>query len=501
MFFDTVMRCLQVVTIDLKADERPYKIFESLNAKGKVLTPADLIRNYIAMTLPDTIQDEVFRTQWAYIDDALQEKREVGSSRFGELTGFFRHYLAMCTENLYNKEHIYERFRDRIERDFSVSAAFIAEIANLRRFAGYYDKLLRPEHESHPVIRTALMRLRTFEMSTAFPFLLRAYAAYETGGISVDQFTGILQILENYVVRRYLCGKQANYLNTMFPALWKEIDPDRFIVSLKESIALKQCPTDQEVRQAVRTAKKYAGNLDRLNLIFNTINRKLSEGTGAYTVPDAAPTIEHVMPQSVATDAWKEELGEDWEEIHKQYLHTMGNLTLVTQTWNSSLSNAPFILKKQRLAENGLRINSDYFGQSLPGWDKDAILTRADWLTDKMLEIWPTLDVTVKAIPKVGKPRAVTVLGDRFTVSKWTEVLYHVADTVAVLLGDAFPAYATEFPHLFLTEAPSPNHEPRKLSNGWWLCAYWGPANIVKYSHQLISHAGLSKSDLSIEDA
>ncbi len=140
--YDTILRCFQVVTIDLKSDEQPYKIFESLNGKGKPLTPADLVRNYVAMTLPYEMQEAVFTKHWEFIDAALAEKREVGSSGYGELTGFLRHYLAMRTKNLSNREHIYERFRDRVKH-FSPDA-FAAEIATLHRFAEYYDRLVAP---------------------------------------------------------------------------------------------------------------------------------------------------------------------------------------------------------------------------------------------------------------------------------------------------------------------------------------------------------------------
>lgn len=498
--FGTIMRCLQVVTIDLKADERPYKIFESLNAKGKELTPADLIRNYIAMTLPDTVQDEVFRTQWAYVDNALQEKNDVGSSGFGELTGFFRHYLAMRTENLYNKEHIYARFRDRVERDFSSPEAFITEITTLRRFATYYDKLLRPEHEVQPSIQDMLSRLRVFEMSTAFPFLLRAYNAYETGSITIDQFTDLLKTLESYVVRRFLCGKQANYLNTMFPALWKEVDPERFSQSLNEAIATKQFPSDEDVRQAVRTAKKYAGgNLRRLGLIFDSINRKLSEGTGAYTMPDAAPTIEHIMPQSPPTETWKVELGDDWEEVYERYRHTLGNLTPVTQSWNSSLSNDPFVVKKAKLAANGLRINSVYFSKPLGDWTEESILERADWLADTILEIWPMPSTLT---PFSGnQPKTLMILGNCYTVTDWKGVLVQTAQVVADKLGDQFPSIASQFPRLFSIEEPSWNRGPQVLSNGWWLCTFWKDANRKKYSQEVSVAAGIPKSERAVEEA
>lgn len=50
-------------------------------------------------------------------------------------------------------------------------------------------------------------------------------------------------------------------------------------------------------------------------------------------------TIEHIMPQTLS-DKWKDVLGEDWERVHEQYLHTMANLTLTG--YNSQYSNLSF---------------------------------------------------------------------------------------------------------------------------------------------------------------
>ena len=58
--FNVLMTSLQVVFINLSQNERPYEIFESLNYKGKSLTQADLVRNYIAMKLPPERQEPVF---------------------------------------------------------------------------------------------------------------------------------------------------------------------------------------------------------------------------------------------------------------------------------------------------------------------------------------------------------------------------------------------------------------------------------------------------------
>jgi uncharacterized protein with ParB-like and HNH nuclease domain len=63
-FFVALSNCFQVVFIELSKDESPYKIFESLNAKGKPLSQADLVRNYIAMKLPTAKQEKVFIEYW-----------------------------------------------------------------------------------------------------------------------------------------------------------------------------------------------------------------------------------------------------------------------------------------------------------------------------------------------------------------------------------------------------------------------------------------------------
>jgi uncharacterized protein with ParB-like and HNH nuclease domain len=84
--YRVIVQCFQVVYISLTGNESPYKIFESLNAKGKDLSQADLVRNYIAMRLTFQDQEKVFDSHWSKIETLLQEKRTVSKSGIGELT-------------------------------------------------------------------------------------------------------------------------------------------------------------------------------------------------------------------------------------------------------------------------------------------------------------------------------------------------------------------------------------------------------------------------------
>lgn len=70
-------------------------------------------------------------------------------------------------------------------------------------------------------------------------------------------------------------------------------------------------------------------------------------------------TIEHIMPQNKnLSSEWQAELGTDWQEIQKKYLHTIGNLTLTA--YNSEMSDRPFLEKMGMpggFKESALRLN------------------------------------------------------------------------------------------------------------------------------------------------
>jgi len=125
-------------------------------------------------------------------------------------------------------------------------------------------------------------------------------------------------------------------------------------------------------------------------IILESINRKLSEGSGGYTVLSGPATIEHILPQTPSQE-WKDDLGVMWDQIHRDYVHTIGNLTLVTGEWNSELSNSSFDVKKAKLARHALRLNSAYFSRPFTKWGRDEILGRTEELVNIILELWPSL--------------------------------------------------------------------------------------------------------------
>lgn len=490
--FLVLVNCLQVVFINLNQDEKPYQIFESLNSKGKPLTQSDLVRNYIAMRLPDADQMPLYEQYWADIERMLSENRTI--ARIGERTAFLRHYLAFRTGVLFNLEHIYIRFRDRMEREFRSNEAFIEELKTLHRFARHYHRVAHPDHEPEPNIRTALDRLSLLEPATSYPLMLALYERMHEGRLNTRQLTECIRIIENYFVRRYLTGEPSNYTNRMFPSLIPELSGSDVPTSLRRALARKNYPSDKRLLETLKGIELYDNRSQRrLVFILEAINRAYSDGTGGYTMLDGAATVEHIMPQTL-NEGWKRYLGPDWERIHREYVHTFGNLTLVTGDWNASLSNLPFDQKRERLNQHALLMNQRYF-ESVGTWDEQAILQRAEHLSQIVLSVWPKLDDVFDLDQLTGrKPYAIVILGETYRVKSWRQLAVRLTDTVVDLVSD-FDYIAAQFNDSLIKE-PKKNYDP--LKNGYYLYVKLSSKYIWTYCQKLASLAGLSSEDWEI---
>ncbi len=505
--FNVLMTSLQVVFINLNQGERPYEIFESLNYKGKSLTQADLVRNYIAMKLPPQRQEPVFIELWSPVEEMLLEKRTVGRSRLGELTAFLRHYFAYPSSELsneplgvlINEEHVYSRFRDRGEK--MAVPDFEQELTRIKRFARYYDRFLRPQHEPDKEVRHQLERLNVLEIATGYPFLLFMYDRWQQGHLSREAFLDGLRLIETYMVRRFLNRDSTNYLNKMFPSLVKDLkdaDAAGFVAQLRQALGARNEPSDVRLRQSAETVDLYRRDIytrQKLALVFDTVNRYLSAGSGAYTVLSDDPTIEHIMPQT-PTEAWKRHLGENWQQDY-QLLHTLGNLTVVTQDWNSQLSNDSYSVKRQKLAGHGLLLNQAYFGEQAPDvWNGQSIRGRAQWLMARITEIWPQLSETSSSWDE--KPKAVVILDEVYPASSWRDVLRRTAEVVAQWCGDKFEEQVVAKKPSYFTRKPS-SDAWHQLQNGWWVYFNLNADTIKEISAAIIEAAGIPEDEYDVE--
>ena len=115
------------------------------------------------------------------------------------------------------------------------------------------------------------------------------------------------------------------------------------------------------------------------------INSHLEGGTGEYKVDPRMVNFEHVLPQK--PDQW----GLDSGEI-QEYIHQIGNLTLVSKKINSKIGNKPISGKLNELKKSELSITKELVNNITKNnekWDESAIVSRGHEMATMSFEkIW-----------------------------------------------------------------------------------------------------------------
>jgi uncharacterized protein with ParB-like and HNH nuclease domain len=368
--YNVIRNHLVLVSIVLDKDDNPYLIFESLNAKGRPLTQADLIRNFFFMRIDVRLQEKMYAEHWKPMQDRLGEN----------LTEYIRHFL-MRDGKIVRQNDIYFTLKDSIEsHSHDEIIAYLQEVA---AFSRYYAKLLQPQEEKGAKIRDRMIRLNRYEATTAYPFLLNVYHDYEGKRLSEADFAAILDILDSFLIRRFICGVATSGLTKIFPSLYSQAERGASLVDgVRQTLRDKSFPRDQQFKEQFVSAKIYGGDrLPKAKLILERLEFSFDH---KEPVDPETLTIEHIMPRT-PTDWWRQHLGDDWEAVHEEWLDTVGNLTLTG--YNSELSNFDFPTKKGQLEGSHVELNK-YFA-SIGVWDEQAIARRGEFLAERALTVWP----------------------------------------------------------------------------------------------------------------
>lgn len=480
---------LLLVSIVLDADDNPHLIFESLNAKGLVLTAADLIRNYFFMRIHVDRQESLYEDHWRNMQEQLGDS----------LSECVRHFLMKDGE-IVKQGDVYFALKERADKNLRGEDQVVEYLTTLSRYADYYSKLLDPERETSPAIRTRMQRLNRIEVTTAYPFLLNIYNEYAQARISEADFAEILDILENFMIRRWVCSVPSYGLNKVFPALFHQASAEPTLVDgVKAVLRSKNYPRDDEFVDRLTRSRLYASGerAAKTKLLLECLERHSDH---REPVAMDALTIEHVMPQTLTT-GWQEQLGADWEGTYDELLHTLGNLTLTG--YNVPLSNSPFAQKRQLLLESHIDLNK-YF-RDVAAWNADAIRQRAHCLAETALEVWPYFGGTdAGPTPPRGvtnrKPAAVVIFGQRIAASTWRDVAQRTFEAIAERDPEAFDHVVAQFPRYIATQEGN-LREARRLANGMFMETHFSANSLYTACVQVTEAAGLSSDDWRVEFA
>jgi hypothetical protein len=174
----------------------------------------------------------------------------------------------------------------------------------------------------------------------------------------------------------------------------------RFVLGQKDSKTIKWPDDVAFERDWLR--RPFYGNFrrERVVMILQAIEEHYLKGD-AKSEPIvqfdfAKLQIEHIMPQ-VWQENWPVKGREEAVRLRETKINAIGNLTLISEKLNPSLSNAPWLNpspekrgKRSALNDHSvLRINSKLVNAYPTHWDESCIDERARTLFNAAREIWP----------------------------------------------------------------------------------------------------------------
>ena len=396
---------LQVVVIDLDKEDDAQIIFETLNARGVPLLPADLLRNFIFLRAArdGLSQDDLYEKYWSGFDDEFWRKQVNQGRLFRPRSDLFvQHFLAGRQATDIPIGHLYVEYKYWIRQKKPFSSV-TEEVATLARQRDAFRRLMDPQKDD-PLHQLATF-LSSFEMSTAYPPLLLMLDT----DLSANDWKEIGVTIESYIVRRAVCGLTTKNLNRVFFGLARDVQkntptPDSvqayFSGLSGESV---EWPTDEKFFKAWLTNSNYAPI--RTVYVLKRVNDTYTSSKTEEITITSPLTVEHIMPQQWI-DYWPlpdGSRGLTWQELYERkegdptadatrrresLIQTFGNLTLVTQGFNSSVSNDPWTTKKPALLKASL-LPINLRLQSYDVWNEETIQQRGRELYEHAKGIWP----------------------------------------------------------------------------------------------------------------
>jgi uncharacterized protein with ParB-like and HNH nuclease domain len=408
---DTLMAHIVFIAIELQQQDDEQVIFDTINSLGVRLTTAELLKNYFFTEA----HREEYEQFWMPI---FEKDRDVinywdstvsaGRMRRSNIDAFFAAYLNIKIHDpkigvdaehkaIYRRaDSIFSNYKDLINTYRLDKKDLLWEIME---YAEIYKSNINPDIDSvelpgKPCVERINFLISVMDNSTMLPYVLYVLRNVR----SASERNLIFGYLESYIVRRQLCKSENNSYSDLFSEnlvgnqiLTLEALKD--YIENKGEIQALSLPNDERIRESLLdTDHPNKRGLAILFLMETRLRSGRPHATKLY--PFEEYSLEHLMPKKYEKN-WPLIDGYD-EDARKFLINTLGNMAILPQRLNSSISNAKWKVKKEgNKKQNGIA----YYASDLvtlknvikkKDWNETTIIERAEWLAEVAVRIWPS---------------------------------------------------------------------------------------------------------------
>ena len=334
---------VKLIRIETPNLSHALKVFETVNARGVGLNAMDLLKNLIFMRASQA-EFTTLKGIWGDLTTTIENCQE-------KPLRFLRYYIlshfALDVHSGLREDDIYDWFRDN-EAICGIDeqpVRFAKELLRLSRVYANYSGVKDPSGNASLYLKN----ISRFSGTARQHFILLLAG----NRLSADQFNELCRVLEKLLFCYFITREQSKTFERNF-ALWSsdlrlvrsDADLQTFINNrLNPDIAAH---SDQLLATFAQLSQKLVRQQYRMRYIITKLAQYVQRE--AYKNPGDVGLeqywgyqIEHILPQGPTPAVLS---AFDKPDVYFDYVQRLGNLTLLEQPINSSVSNGPYEGKK-----------------------------------------------------------------------------------------------------------------------------------------------------------
>lgn len=407
--FQNILTNIMFVGIDLGFDDDEQQIFDTTNSLGVDLTTADLLKNYLF----GRNEIQLYIDHWQNVFEIDKETKDywdteitAGRLRRDFIDLFFYSFLQIKIQDstlnvkaedkdeftkmvgLFNS---YKKFIKNYNIDKFELIAEIKEYAKV--FQEYFDnEIVDSELTANSGIERINAIIWGLENTTLIPYVLFVLKNVD----NEQEQNKIFEYLETYIMRRMVCHENTKNYNQLFSErlisnnILSKHELKLYIDSKSDKV--NHMPSDSELKEGFNNSKLVNNqSVGILYFIETKIRDKQKHSTSLLGLDRYS--LEHIMPKKWENNWGK--LSNEQDKINRnRKLLTLGNLTIITASLNSSIKNGNWDTKRNgngtKKGLNQYATGLDTFSQylTLQDWNEQRITNRADFLYNEAVKIW-----------------------------------------------------------------------------------------------------------------
>lgn len=437
--YDTIQK-LEVVDVNLEISddlEKVQTVFEKINSTGRKSQPSDLIRNYLLLATTSAEQEDLYNNYWTKLEQQL------GNDNISKFAKFY--LITKLYEDVQN-DNIYKSFKEYFDKN---NSPHIEILNDMLKYSEFYSWIIT-ENCPDEKLNITIEILNLIKTDDLYPLYFILFEKLYNNNI--DELRKIMNLISDFMLRYRIVSPSGGggALRSSIYGLVEKIVGD-IVKPSYDSILF-------ELSNSPTPASRFPSNEEFKNQLKNSVNTVYARALlykmeliekSNIPVKLNKITIEHLMPQT-RTKWWIDYLGgdEETERIYNSYLNCIGNLALISGSYNSKNSNRPWNEKIENLKDVQFIITSSTASNST--WKEQDIINRNEDISERACneiigplkrereyesrEATSEFETGIYSLSDIVTPMSGTTLenliyeGKEYNVKKWRELLPTVCE-------------------------------------------------------------------------